>query len=109
MAGLSGELEYFDISEAAISFIGTFEPSDFNGDFDGDFDVDFADFLAFVSVFGLSISDANFDAHMDVNGDGIINFVDFLAFCRCIWQRPVEEYAEVADCKKLSYNIRYWI
>lgn len=46
------------------------------GDFDGDFDVDFADFLAFAGVLGLSSSDANYDARMDMNSDGIINFAD---------------------------------
>lgn len=88
MAGLSGDLDLLDISEAAISFIGTFEPSDSNGDFNGDFNIDFADFLAFVSVFGLSESDANFDASMDMNGDGIINFVDFLVFVRAFGNDP---------------------
>ena len=88
MAGLSGELDYLDISEAAISFIGTFEPSDSNGDFDGDLDVDFVDFLAFVGVFGLSVSDINFDARMDMDGDGIINFVDFLAFIDAFSNTP---------------------
>ena len=88
MAGLSGDLDLLDISEATISFIGTFEPSDSNGDFDDDLDVDFADFLAFVAVFGLSASDTNFDAHMDMNGDGIINFVDFLIFVRAFGNDP---------------------
>ncbi len=50
------------------------------GDFDGDGDVDIADFLAFVGVFGLSSSDANYDARMDMNSDGIINIADFLIF-----------------------------
>ena len=88
MAGISGDLDFLDISEAAISFIGTFEPSDSNGDFDDDLDVDFADFLAFVAVFGLSESDTNFDAHMDMNGDGIINFLDFLVFVRAFGNDP---------------------
>lgn len=55
-------------------------PTPYQGDFDGDLNVDFADFLAFVGVFGLSSSDANYDARMDMNGDGIINFSDFLIF-----------------------------
>lgn len=55
-------------------------PTPYPGDFDGDLNVDFADFLAFVGVFGLSSSDANYDARMDMNGDGIINFSDFLIF-----------------------------
>ena len=48
--------------------------------FDDDSDVDFADYLAFISVFGLSSSDANYDTRMDMNSDGIINFADFLIF-----------------------------
>ena len=55
-------------------------PTPYPGDFDDDLNVDFADFLAFVGVFGLSSSDANYDARMDMNGDGIINFSDFLIF-----------------------------
>ena len=57
-------------------------PTSYQGDFDGDLDVDFADFLAFVGVFGVSSSDANYDARMDMSGDGIINFFDFLIFAR---------------------------
>ncbi len=57
-------------------------PTSYLGDFDGDLNVDFADFLAFVGVFGVSSSDANYDARMDMSGDGIINFFDFLIFAR---------------------------
>lgn len=55
-------------------------PTPYPGDFDGDLNVNFSDFLAFVGVFGLSSSEANYDARMDMNGDGIINFSDFLIF-----------------------------
>ena len=74
MAGLSGQQDSLDVSNAVITV------TIIAGDFDGDLDVDFADFLAFTSVFGLSLSDANYDARMDLNDDGTINFADFLIF-----------------------------
>ena len=74
MAGLSGQRDSLDVSNAVITV------TIISGDFDGDLDVDFADFLAFTSVFGLSSSDANYDARMDLNDDGVINFADFLIF-----------------------------
>ena len=52
----------------------------FPGDFDWDFDVDFADFLAFVSVFGTTSVDADYEARMDMDGSGAIDFVDFVTF-----------------------------
>ena len=74
MAGLSGPQSLLDVSNAVITV------TIISGDFDGDLDVDFTDFLAFTGVFGLSSSDANYDARMDINDDGVINFVDFLIF-----------------------------
>ena len=74
MAGLSGPQNALDVSNAVITV------TVISGDFDGDLDVDFADFLAFTGVFGLSSSDANYDARMDMNDDGVINFADFLIF-----------------------------
>ncbi len=76
MASLSGPQSTLDVSNAVITIADISLP----GDFDGDLDVDFADFLAFTGVFGLSSSDANYDARMDMNDDGIINFSDFLVF-----------------------------
>ena len=76
MAGLNRQKDPLDVSNARISFSVTSLP----GDFDGDLDVDIADFLVFVGVFGLSSSDANYDARMDMNSDGVINITDFLAF-----------------------------
>ena len=76
MASLSGPQSTLDVSNAVITIANISLP----GDFDGDLDVDFADFLAFTGVFGLSSSDANYDARMDLNDDGIINFSDFLVF-----------------------------
>ena len=74
MAGISGQQDSLDVSNAVITV------TIISGDFDGDLDVDFADFLAFTGVFGLSSSDANYDARMDMNDDGVINFADFLIF-----------------------------
>ena len=74
MADLSGQQDSLDVSNAVITV------TTISGDFDGDHDVDFSDFLAFTGVFGLSSSDANYDARMDLNDDGMINFSDFLIF-----------------------------
>ena len=52
------------------------------GDFNGNNEVDFPDFLAFVSAFGKSSADADFDANMDLSGNGSIDFPDFLQFVR---------------------------
>ena len=76
MAGLNRQQDSLDVSKAVITFTTVSHP----GDFDGDRDVDFSDYLAFISVFGLSSSDANYDVRMDMNDDGIINFADFLVF-----------------------------
>ena len=76
MAGHNRQQDPLDVSNAMISFSRRVYP----GDFDGDLDVDFADFLAFAGVLGLSSSDTNYDARMDMNSDGIINFADFLVF-----------------------------
>ena len=76
MAGLNRQQAPLDVSNAVITFTVISHP----GDFDGDRDVDFSDYLAFISVFGLSSSDANYDARMDMNNDGIINFADYLLF-----------------------------
>ena len=76
MAGLNRQQDPLDVSNAVITITVISHP----GDFDGDLDVDFADFLAFVGVFGLSSSDANYDTRMDMNSDGAVNFADFLAF-----------------------------
>ena len=76
MAGLNRQQDPLDVSNAVITFTVISYP----GDFDGDLDVDFADFLAFAGVLGLSSSNANYDARMDMNDDGIINFADFLVF-----------------------------
>ena len=74
MAGVSGQQDSLDVSNAVITV------TVISGDFDGDLDVDFADFLAFTGVFGSSSSDTNYDARMDLNDDGMINFADFLIF-----------------------------
>ena len=76
MAGLNRQQVLLDVSNAVI----TITAISHTGDFDGDLDVDFSDFLAFTNVFGLSSSDASYDARMDMDSNGIINFFDFLVF-----------------------------
>ncbi|MYG81280.1 MAG: hypothetical protein F4187_05705 [Gemmatimonadetes bacterium] len=49
-------------------------------DFDGDSAVGFADFLLFVSQFGVSEDDEGYEAQFDLDGDGTIGFGDFLIF-----------------------------
>jgi YVTN family beta-propeller protein len=49
-------------------------------DFDGSGDVAFSDFLLFASAFGLSLSDAGFDARFDLDSDSQVGFSDFLLF-----------------------------
>ncbi len=51
-------------------------------DFDGDRRVGFPDFLLFVAQFGLSQTDAGYEARFDLDGDGAIGFADFLIFAR---------------------------
>ncbi len=56
-------------------------PSVFHaGDFDGDLDVDILDLLAFSEVYGLTLSDPNYDARMDMDNDGVIGVLDLLLF-----------------------------
>ena len=75
MANLNRQQDSLDVSNAVVSIL-IFYP----GDFDDDSDVDFDDYRAFIGVFGLPSSDANYDTRMDMNSDGIINFADFLVF-----------------------------
>ena len=51
-----------------------------SADFDGDGLVSFADFLAFVSHFGLREGDEKYEVKYDLDGDGEIGFSDFLIF-----------------------------
>ena len=50
------------------------------GDFDGDLDVDILDLLAFSEVYGLTSSDPNYDARMDMDNNGVIDILDLLLF-----------------------------
>ena len=50
------------------------------GDFDGDLDVDILDLLAFSEVYGLTSSDPNYDARMDMDNNGVIDVLDLLLF-----------------------------
>ena len=63
-----------------LSHIGI-TPSVFHaGDFDGDLDVDILDLLAFSEVYGLTSSDPNYDARMDMDNNGVIDVLDLLLF-----------------------------
>ena len=55
-------------------------------DFDGDGTVGFSDFVQFASRFGLSQSDAGYDARFDLDGDGAVGFSDFLIFAASFGQ-----------------------
>lgn len=51
-------------------------------DFDENGRVDFSDFILFASHFGMSITQADFDARFDLTGDGQVDFEDFLDFTK---------------------------
>ena len=55
-------------------------------DFDGDGTVGFSDFVQFAARFGLSQSDAGYDARFDLDGDGAVGFSDFLIFAASFGQ-----------------------
>lgn len=49
-------------------------------DFDGSGRVDFSDFLVFVSHFGSSSGQADYDSAFDLDANGAVDFPDFLSF-----------------------------
>lgn len=49
-------------------------------DFDGDNVIGSTDFLLFISRFGLSEGDADFDTKYDIDGNGVVGFSDFVIF-----------------------------
>ena len=53
------------------------------GDFDGDLDVDIDDYNAFLSYFGSSLGDPNWNAEADFDGDGLVALPDFAAWYQC--------------------------
>ena len=53
------------------------------GDFDGDLDVDLDDYNTFVSCFGSSPGDPNWNAEADFDGDGLVALPDFAAWYQC--------------------------
>ena len=53
------------------------------GDFDGDLDVDIDDYNAFLSYFGSSPGDANWNVEADFDGDNLIAMPDFAAWYQC--------------------------
>ncbi len=59
---------------SSIAFVGS------AADFNDDCEVDFSDFVAFVSGFGRTAGDGEFDARFDLNGNGEVDFPDFLIF-----------------------------
>ena len=58
-----------------------------NPDFDGNGTVDFTDFVRFATKFGLSESNARYDARYDLDGDGMIGFGDFVIFAGAFGQQ----------------------
>ena len=72
-------------SQVSVSYtlsagLGNSQASDRVGDFDGNATVNFSDFLAFVTGFGKTHSDAGYNSRLDLNGDGPVDFIDFLIF-----------------------------
>ena len=67
-----------DLQKRGVTVL--FDKPDLPADFDGSGTVDIADFLAFVDQFGLSRSDARYDARYDLDGDDVIGIGDFLIF-----------------------------
>ena len=65
-----------------------------DADFDGSGQVDISDFLQFVSAFGSSAGDANFDTKYDLDSSGSVDIADFLQFVNVFGQTaepaPVE-------------------
>ena len=62
-------------------------------DFDGSGVVDLADFLQFVSAFGYSTGDDNFQAKFDLDSSGTVDLADFLQFVN-VFGQTVPESAE---------------
>lgn len=56
---------------------------DICGDFDHDNDVDEDDYNAFLSYFGSSPGDSNWNAEADFDGDGLVALPDFAAWYQC--------------------------
>lgn len=56
---------------------------DICGDFDNDLDVDEDDYNDFLSYFGSTTGDPNWNAEADFDGDGIVALPDFAAWYQC--------------------------
>jgi len=69
----------FDVSVSAMITFGDPDPT-FLGDFNNDDKIDFDDFFAFADHFGLSSTDANWDAFFDFDQDNDVDFDDFFIF-----------------------------
>lgn len=56
-------------------------------DFNGDNAIDIADFLLFISKFGLSMGDPGFESKYDLDGNDIVGFGDFMLFAEGFGKR----------------------
>ena len=59
------------------------KPPEICGDFDHDDDVDVDDYYAFLSYFGSSPGDPNWNEEADFDGDGLVALPDFAAWYQC--------------------------
>ena len=66
-----------------IIFTPVFNPGDFNGDLI----IDLSDFFAFSRVYGLTPTDPNYDARMDLDNNSVINILDFMLLAEIYGKR----------------------
>ena len=78
--GSPGKDNIYGHGRLDLSQIGITPSVSHPGDFDGDLDVDILDLLAFAEVYGLTSSDSNYDARMDMDNNGVIDVLDLLLF-----------------------------
>ncbi len=70
-------------SSNEIIFTPVFNPGDFNGDLI----IDWIDFSAFARAYGLTPTDPNYDARMDLDNNGVINILDFMLLAEIYGKR----------------------
>jgi hypothetical protein len=73
----------YNIACTTIEVVDGGEPPVICGDFDGDLDVDIDDYNAFLSYFGSSPGDANWNPLADFDLDGLVALPDFAAWYQC--------------------------
>ena len=78
--GSPGKDNIYGHGRLDLSQIDITPSASYAGDFDGDLDVDILDLLAFSEVYGLTSSDPNYDARMDMDNNGVIDILDLLLF-----------------------------